>query len=327
MTILDCHLVYESISGASAGSGTNAAASYLIETEDEQGWLTTMLEAQTQTDPVLADPLPTEMDPYDLQGETNTTLHCSSVELKSTQNKRIWKADVKWTPLPSGQPPGGSPSTPPDLRDGVVWVEFVTMTEPIYEAWNIDAIPPNGTNLGGKQRPAGQLGPIVNTCLQKFDEPLYQERRVPQLVIQRYFNNYLQAINWNNTYDRSINQSAMFGGAVKKHCALYAGCTCDQPIVFNNVQYWRHEIRITLSDKEWYERILNTGLQWFQEDPKNPDTYVCRRWKLEGTPRLLTEDGAGIPPGEDKVGSFGSYFIPYRTYKEADYAPLEALLP
>ena len=317
MTVLECKIQRGSIRHTNGQGTGSSSVVYVIDTNDNSaGPLTVRTEAQTL--PGLQDTLPVRNAPCVILGDTDGTIYVQSISMaQQDQPSTRWLATVQCGKMPPNQQPGSDPNQSPLEKPAVAWIEYSTISNEITQAWNVGDI----SNVGGFLQPAGQLGPIINSANKVYSEALYEDRRVPTIVIQKNANSWQEIVQLNNLYDHSLNDAPMFGGDVGLHCARYDGASCNAPQIENGVTYYSSQIRITFSESPWTRDILNQGFEYYVQGDDG--------WKLQKAtdddgddatdPALLTADG-------QKLGEVTGNFIEYRTRREVDYSALEGLI-
>ena len=207
--------------------------------------------------------------------------------------------------LPCSPNNAGKPN--PVDWDAVSFFEYQTESEVVKQAYNVDDI----TTAAGANRPVDTLGPIVNTALVPYDEPLSQDARRSVLVIQ--WNEYSDwvAYDLNAAYDGTINKGTVTiaGRTIKEHCARYAGCSVSQPKFHNAVpdgggspddpdqQQYRYvtmQVRVEISQEPYYWPTISRGYNHYQ--------LIDGNWRLiPATAGDNTEDNTGVSDTDENA--------------------------
>lgn len=260
------------------------------------------------------------------------TVICKSIHPTRQMNSVLhWIAVLTYSPLDptekddGGEDPDGNPTDDPldyryDISSGIQYYQV-----PVYHAWNMDAMPKDGT-APGYVRALESLGPVHNSAGVVYDPPLMRE--IPESVLRvtgnvsHYDPRYSYLAGAINQYTLHWNQELGKYGfleeAMQGCCVLCAGVSADYRRE-SGVDFWRYTFEWRIRERAtalnpqdgFLESILDRGITRIANggapdgaggtiSPSDievgmAEATAIRDWQGERVPELVLLDGHGRP--------------------------------
>lgn len=267
---------------------------YLVETSGIESVPSIKSQLHTAT----PDPVP---QIYQHVGEGAYVLNIH-VEGRVVDSRTHWTVTVRCGQVPPGK--DLQALNQPDYLTTAVnrWpvfrVEHETETEPILKN-------ANGT-------------PILNTARKRFDEPLFQEKLVPILVITRNVIGWTDVLTINEKMRNTSSSLAIgpiFGKTFPAGTFQFQSATAGDPIIESNIQYYRTDIRLRMGDLT--RQVLNRGYEHYDVPGAGKKLVkATNEGQPVSEPVLLQNDGTRLPDGSDPT------YVTVTPYTPKDYSML-----
>lgn len=234
-------------------------------------------------------------------------------------NQHFVDCEVTYTTLEPGEQPREEKGDNPLQWPAEFAINWVEEEVPITHAYNVETLGPAG------QRPP-TFGPVVNGALREFDEPLMKASRHAVLQIKYNVAALETAINLNELYQNTTNDSPLvlfLGNDIGVRQAEFLVAETSGRQLINDIAFY--EMTISIAIRKTTDRIINnTG--WVAWDAaakgglgdfvniKMPDA-TTGKMELPSEPQFLNLDGT-------KAGEGVTPTITYRYLEPVDYTPL-----
>ncbi len=178
----------------------------------------------------------------------------------------LWKITVGWrAPTPGKDEQPGSAGIQPTARPPEFSIQYHTTSEEITEAWNVI-----GIGSGFITRDAFTKGPITTSAAERV-HGFYKDRLKAVIVAQRNVSTPAVALNLNNTFEDTINNSIWSTPYIQvaKHHARFLRAETGDQIREGAFVFWRMRVSVEIGSKPFYINLPNVGTQfWDGNDVK-----------------------------------------------------------
>lgn len=188
-------------------------------------------------------------------------------EMRSDLGKQ-WDIVVTYTPLQSDEPDTEGTNDNPLLWPVVRQLSWIEREEAITEARNVQAF------TGAFTRPALQLGPVVNTAYEEFDEGLFRTVRRAVLNVTKNVATLDECLALEDAFADTCNDSTILGVGPRK--LAYLATEVNGPQKANGITYYVRTAQI-VKEKTTDRRVNNVGWHCFDND----DGVTKRRCKVK----------------------------------------------
>jgi hypothetical protein len=159
---------------------------------------------------------------------------------------------------------------------------------------------------------------LYNTAGQPLDETVFDDRKIVVVKASKNFSTLDEVLAYHRTFYGTVNSDEFFG--YSKHKAKFLGVEIgDKQYETNDgidYEYYAGDVRVALSDDEWYANIESRGLVQY-DGLLTPPIKPCREGENAdpvSAPAPLTSAGVQAPSGTP------AYLMKYRLRAEAVYA-------
>jgi hypothetical protein len=200
-------------------------------------------------------------------------------------NRAHWDITVTFSPPPEGED-DEQQNENPLARPAVYDIQYIEQEYVIEEARNVEAF---GTVF---TRAPDTLGPIVNACYRRPDEPIVDTERNGVIVIEKNVPTLGAVMALNNTYARTCNSDTCTVGGqsidprrLKFLCARSGGRQQEGDIVY-------YPAIIEIEIKKTTDKILdNVGYEYWNDDADDFERAKDKDGEFVGDPVNLNLDG------------------------------------
>lgn len=221
-------------------------------------------------------------------------------------NRNVWDIVVTFTPPPDGEDNTQQVENPL-ARPAVYDIQYIEQEYVIEQARNVESF---GTVF---TRAPGTLGPIVNACYRRPDEPIVDTERNCIIVIEKNYPNLGAIMAFNEAYQRTCNSDTCNVGGqsisarrLKFLCTRSGGRQQEGDVV-----YYPGITEIEL--KKTTDKILdNVGYEYWNDEEADFERAKDKDGEFVGDPVNLNLDGT-LNTGDPTT-------ISYRYLTEVAYA-------
>ena len=201
---------------------------------------------------------------------------------KASARGLLLTCSVNYLPLKSGESDTSNSSSPLTWPKSY-WLEWVEYEQAVTQAKNIDAF------TGGPTRPAGTLGPVVNSAYQEFEEGLFDTVREAVLCVKQNVATLASVINIQATYGGTCNADTVYGVGPRRY--KFLGVEASSELIGNGIKYYECTVRVQLTKTT--DRFMN-NVGWKAFPPAAAagvtDIVPCMvpeiQYKEDGTPDI-----------------------------------------
>ncbi len=176
----------------------------------------------------------------------------------------LWKITVGWrAPTPGKDEQPGSAGIPPTARPPEFSIQYHTTQEEITEAWNVIPIG-SGKFYTRKLFTKAPITTAANERVHGF----YKDRLKAVIVAQRNVSTPAVALNLNNTFEDTINNSnwsTPYIDVARHHARFLRAETGDQ-IREGAFTFWRMRVSVEIGSTPFYINLPNVGTQILSGD-------------------------------------------------------------
>lgn len=225
---------------------------------------------------------------------------------RDPNNRNVWDITVTFSPPPDGEDDAQQVENPL-ARPAVYDIQYIEQEYVIEEARNVESF---GTVF---TRAPGTLGPIVNACYRRPDEPIVDTERNSIIVIEKNYPTLGAIMAFNEAYQRTCNSDeCVVGGQIigerrlKFLVAASQGRQQEGDVVY-------YPARIEIELKKTTDKILdNVGYEYWNDEEADFERAKDKDGEFVGDPVNLNLDGT-LNTGDPTT-------ISYRYLTEVAYA-------
>lgn len=219
----------------------------------------------------------------------------------------LWKIVVTWrAPTPGKDEQPGSAGIPPTSRSPEFSINYHTTNEEITEAWNVNPI---GSGLF-YTRDQFTKGPIATAAAERV-HGYYKDRLKATIVAQRNVSTPAVALNLNNTFEDTINNSTWSTPYIQvaRHHARFLRAETGDQIREGAFTFWRMRVSVEIGSTPFYINLPNVGTQFLNGDviqKTRDDDGVLVEVFLDEFGAILQGDPITIPYVVHQEKAYGS---------------------